>query len=84
MLPASLLFVSALAFAPLAVTGALPQGFGAPAGSTRGAPQPGGGVPEPTVILLLAGGALGYGAYRFKQRAGGSDAGRDNPERKDR
>jgi len=66
LLTASMLFVSAVAaIAPSDVTTA-PQGFGAPAGSTRGAPQPGGGVPEPATILLLAGGALGYGAYRLK------------------
>lgn len=42
-----------------------PQDTRAPAG--RGGPQPGGGIPEPATMLLLAGGALGYGAYRMKR-----------------
>lgn len=29
---------------------------------------PGGGTPEPTMLLLLAGGALGYGALRLSRR----------------
>lgn len=62
-----MLFASAVAaIAPSDLTTA-PQGFGAPAGSTRGAPQPGGGIPEPATTLLLVGGAVGYVAYRVKQ-----------------
>jgi hypothetical protein len=35
--------------------------------SSRTAP-PGSGTPEPATMLLLAGGALGYGAYRMRRR----------------
>lgn len=34
---------------------------------SRTAP-PSGGTPEPATMLLLAGGALGYGAYRMRRR----------------
>lgn len=37
------------------------------AGLGRGGRPPSGGTPEPASILLLVGGALGYGAYRLKR-----------------
>lgn len=37
------------------------------AGPGRGGRPPSGGTPEPASILLLVGGALGYGAYRLKR-----------------
>lgn len=40
-----------------------PQDF--PAG--KGSSSPSGGTPEPTSMLLLVGGAIGYGAYRLKR-----------------
>lgn len=48
--------------APVAVVIA-PQDF--PAG--RGSSSPSGGTPEPTSVLLLVGGAVGYGVYRLKR-----------------
>ncbi len=36
-------------------------------GLGRGGRPPSGGTPEPASILLLVGGALGYGAYRLKR-----------------
>jgi hypothetical protein len=39
-------------------------------------PSPGAGTPEPATMLLLAGGALGYGAYRLRRKNGG-DAQKD-------
>lgn len=44
-------------------------------GSTGGrSPSPGGGTPEPATMLLLAGGALGYGAYRMRRKNGSDEA----------
>lgn len=40
-----------------------PQDF--PAG--KGSSSPSGGTPEPTSMLLLVGGAVGYGVYRLKR-----------------
>jgi hypothetical protein len=31
-------------------------------------PAPSAGTPEPATLLLLAGGALGYGVYRLRRR----------------
>jgi hypothetical protein len=45
-----------------------PQGPTMSGRSSRTAP-PSGGTPEPATMLLLAGGALGYGAYRMRRRA---------------
>lgn len=36
--------------------------------SGGGSPTPSGGTPEPTVLLLLAGGALGYVGLRSRMR----------------
>jgi hypothetical protein len=44
-----------------------PQGPTSSGRSSRTAP-PGSGTPEPATMLLLAGGALGYGAYRMRRR----------------
>lgn len=38
-----------------------------------GGSSPTGGTPEPGSILLLVGGALGYGAWRLQQRKGTSE-----------
>jgi hypothetical protein len=40
-----------------------PQDF--PSG--KGSSSPSGGTPEPTSMLLLVGGAVGYGVYRLKR-----------------
>lgn len=80
MLAAQFLLLAALspvpavdaAAAPLAAPLAgvvAPQG-GRQAPSRGGSPPPGGGTPEPLTILLLAGGALGYGALRLRGRKG--------------
>lgn len=36
----------------------------------RGNALPGGGTPEPASMLLLVGGALGYGAHRLRRARG--------------
>ncbi len=41
-----------------------------PGGKQSGTPS--GGTPEPTTLLLLAGGALGYGAVRMMRKRGAS------------
>ncbi len=53
------------------------RGTGKPSG------PPSGGTPEPTTLLLLAGGAVGYGVLRLTRRkqadrgdTGGSDGGK--------
>jgi hypothetical protein len=59
----------ALGFAPVTLDASLatpaavvaPQDFPA----SRGSSSPSGGTPEPTSMLLLAGGAVGYGMYRL-------------------
>lgn len=63
--------LSASPIAPPAVD-ALPQGPTVSSNgiATRGA-APGGGTPEPATMLLLAGGALGYGAYRMRRPRNG-------------
>jgi len=59
--------VSASVLVEVAV--ALPQDGGIPKPAT----PPGGGTPEPTTMLLLAGGAIGYGALRLARRRGQGD-----------
>lgn len=49
-----------------AVAVVIPQDAGAPKPSA----PPGGGTPEPTTLLLLAGGAVGYGALRLSRKRG--------------
>ncbi len=46
---------------------ALPQGANRPTPGRRN-PPPSGGTPEPVTMLLLAGGALTYGALRLRGR----------------
>ncbi len=46
-----------------AIAAPAPQGRG-----RRPNSPPSGGTPEPTTLLLLAGGALGYGALRLARR----------------
>ena len=51
-----------------------PQGRPAPSSAAGARPRndsgaaPGAGTPEPATVLLLAGSALGYGAYRLGRR----------------
>lgn len=55
---------------PEATTLAAPQqpNVARPAGFKPGGSMPSGGTPEPASILLLVGGALGYGAFRLTRR----------------
>lgn len=45
---------------------AAPQG----GGYSRPKPGPSGGTPEPTLLLLMAGGAAAYGGLRLRKRKG--------------
>lgn len=44
------------------------------AGPTKPSAPPGGGTPEPTMLLLVAGGAVGYGLLRLARKRPASDA----------
>lgn len=59
--------VPAAALAPVVIEAVLPQNPNRPTPGRRN-PLPGGGTPEPMTMLLLAGGALSYGALRLRRR----------------
>ena len=74
MLAASRLFLAGLCPAfdsgvqSVAPTGPAPQTQGPMSPIQNvGGPLPSGGTPEPATILLLVGGALGYGANRLRR-----------------
>ncbi len=69
---------AALSASSIAATEVDPQGGSAltTGGTSSRSPSPGAGTPEPATMLLLAGGALGYGAYRLRRRNG--DAPKDS------
>lgn len=83
MILSTALFLSAqiLAMPTVAVDAAAPQDVRTPAG--RGGPQPGGSIPEPATMLLLAGGALGYGAFRLKRSRNGTNSSTEGEGRKE-
>jgi hypothetical protein len=58
--------------APPLVT-AVPQQSPKPVQFKSGSSSPTGGTPEPGSILLLVGGALGYGAWRLQKRKGAAE-----------
>lgn len=53
----------------------VPQGYGSVPATGRGGALPGGGTPEPTSVLLLVGGAVGYGVHRLLKARGRSAKG---------
>jgi hypothetical protein len=68
---AELSLLAALAASSIAAPAVDPQGGSSSlsyGGSSSRSPSPGSGTPEPATMLLLAGGALGYGAYRLRRR----------------
>lgn len=51
-----------------------PQQSPKPVQFKSGSSSPTGGTPEPGSILLLVGGALGYGAWRLQKRKGAAES----------
>ena len=65
--PAATVVVNASGLAAVLPMAVLPQGPNRPTPGRRN-PPPSGGTPEPMTMLLLAGGALTYGALRLRGR----------------
>jgi hypothetical protein len=79
MIPlAEICLFAALGASSIAATAVDPQGGSSltSSGTSSRTHSPGAGTPEPATMLLLAGGALGYGAYRLRRR--NTDAPKDS------